>query len=89
MQHALKQAFNQNVIVSQQLNFYLAILLSDYIFCTIPSTYKIMMTNISLFLPKAAPLSIYLSSKPFSLKPWTRSCVDKKNLSTISRCYRT
>jgi len=56
--HALKHASNQNVIVNlqprcQQLNLYLAILPSDYIFCAIPSAHKITMTKNFLFLPNA------------------------------------
>jgi len=59
---------------------------SDYMYYTIPSGHKITMTNNSRFLPKAALPSIYLSWKPFLLKLQTRSCADKKNLSTILCC---
>jgi len=64
--HALKHASTQNVIVNlqtryQQLNLYLLILPSDYIYYAIPSAHKITITNNILFLPKAAFSSVYPS----------------------------
>ena len=61
----------------------LPIQLLDLIFYKIVSVLNIMMTVDSLFLPKAAHLSIYPLLKPLSSKLLTSPSADKKNSCTV------